>query len=157
MKINDTISGAALAALGMAILIRVQSFPPMPGQKVGPAMFPGLIAAGLLICAAFIIRRGFATLKTDGWVEWPTWFSRGRIALGFALIPVVLVIYAAVSETVGFLPTAVAFLLSLFLAFGVKPWLGAVVAIGGSLAIHYVFYKILKVPLPWGILKSLAW
>ena len=157
MKINDTLSGAALAVLGAAILLRVQSFPPMPGQRVGPALFPGLIAVGILVCAAFIIRRGVVSLRAEGWLTWPEWLGQGRIALGFVLIPVVLVVYVAVSETVGFLPTAVAFLFTLFWVFGVKPWLGIVVALGGSLGIHYIFYKLLKVPLPWGILSSIAW
>ena len=26
-----------------------------------------------------------------------------------------------------------------------------------TLAIHYCFYKLLKVPLPWGVLQSIAW
>ena len=157
MKIHDTLSGAVIAALGITILVHVQSFPPMPGQKVGPAMFPGLLAAGLLISAFFVIRRGMKTLRNDAWVEWPEWLRHKRIALGFALIPVTLVVYTLVSEALGFLPTAAAFLYALFWVFGVKPRTALIVAIGGSLGIHYIFYKLLKVPLPWGILKSVAW
>ena len=157
MKINDTLTGAAIAALGVTILIHVQSFPPMPGQKVGPAMFPGLLAVGLLICAAGVILRGLKTLKSEGWLVWPEWIRQRRIAAGFVLIPVVLVVYAAVSEKLGFLPTAIAFLFSLCWIFGVRPRVALAVAIGGSLGIHYIFYKLLKVPLPWGILTSFAW
>ena len=157
MKINDTLSGAAIAALGLTILVHVQSFPPMPGQRVGPAMFPGLLAVGLLICAAFVIGRGIKTLHADSWVVWPEWFGQKRIALGFALIPIVLIVYAAVSEALGFLPTAVAFLFVLFRVFEVRTGMALAVAVGGSLAIHYIFYKLLKVPLPWGVLKSFAW
>jgi len=157
MKINDTLTGAALAALGLTILIHVQSFPPMPGQKVGPAMFPGLLAVGLLICAAGVILRGLKNLRAEGWFQWPAWIGQRRIAAGFVLIPLVLVVYAAVSEKLGFLPTAIAFLFSLCWIFRVRPRLALAVAIGGSLGIHYIFYKLLKVPLPWGILTSIAW
>ena len=157
MKINDTLTGVAIAALGVTILIHVQSFPPMPGQKVGPAMFPGLLAVGLLICAAGVIFRGLKTLKSEGWLVWPEWIRQRRIAAGFVLIPVVLVVYAAVSEKLGFLPTAIAFVFSLCWIFGVRPRVALAVAVGGSLGIHYIFYKLLKVPLPWGILSSFAW
>ena len=30
----------------------------MPGQKFGPAWFPGLIAIGLAICGALLVRAG---------------------------------------------------------------------------------------------------
>ena len=157
MKINDTLSGAALAAFGITILVHVQSFPPMPGQKVGPAMFPGLVATGLIICALLLIKRGMSAVRTGSLIEWPAWIAQRRIALGFALIPVVLIVYAAVSEKLGFLPTAVAFLLTLFLVFNVKLRVAVTMALAGSLAIHYIFYKLLKVPLPWGVLTPFAW
>ncbi len=157
MKINDTISGAAIAALGLTILIHVQAFPAMPGQKVGPAMFPGLLAVGLLICAAGVIWRGLKTIKIEGWVAWPEWIKQHRIAAGFFLIPVVLIVYAAVSEKLGFLPTGIAFLFSLCWVFGVRPLMAFVVAVAGTLVIHTIFYKLLKVPLPWGILSGFVW
>ena len=47
MKVNDALSGAGLAALGGVVLWHIQGFPAMPGQKFGPAWFPGLIAIGL--------------------------------------------------------------------------------------------------------------
>jgi putative tricarboxylic transport membrane protein len=31
------------------------------------------------------------------------------------------------------------------------------VALASALLIHTIFYKLLKVPLPWGILTPLAW
>jgi len=31
------------------------------------------------------------------------------------------------------------------------------IAIVMTLLIHYAFYKLLKVPLPWGLLQSIAW
>ena len=32
----------------------------------------------------------------------------------------------------------------------------ALIAVIGTLAIWYVFYKLLRVPLPWGVLKNFA-
>ena len=157
MKINDVVSGAAIAALGVSILIHVQAFPAMPGQKVGPAMFPGLLAVGLLICAAGVIWRGRNTIGSEGWLVWPEWLRERRIAVGFFLIPLVLVVYAAVSEKLGFIPTGIAFLFSLCWVFGVRPLTAFAVAVAGTLVIHTIFYKLLKVPLPWGILSGFVW
>ena len=60
MKFNDAIFGAVLLILGIAVLVHVPSFPQMAGQKVGPALFPGLIAAGLVACALILIVNGEA-------------------------------------------------------------------------------------------------
>ena len=47
MKLNDAVWGALFILLSAALLVHVQSFPTIPGQKVGPALFPGIIAVGL--------------------------------------------------------------------------------------------------------------
>jgi putative tricarboxylic transport membrane protein len=67
------------------------------------------------------------------------------------------VFYVTVSESLGFLPTAVILLMTLFLVFEVKLQTALVVAVIGSLVIHTLFYKLLKVPLPWGLFKSIVW
>ena len=37
-------------------------------------------------------------------------------------------------------------------------WVVAIpVALVMTLLIHYAFYKLLKVPLPWGVLTPIAW
>lgn len=157
MKINDVLSGLLIGSFGAAIYLHARSFPPLPGQNVGPNMFPQLIATGLMICAMILVFRGVKTLGTVGWITLPGWLGQGRIALGFLLIPLVLVFYVAVSESLGFLPTAVILLMTLFLVFKVSPRTAIVVAVLGALCIHTLFYKLLKVPLPWGLLKSVAW
>ena len=50
MRINDAVFGVVLLALGVAVFWHVQSFPKIPGQNVGPALFPGIVAVGLIAC-----------------------------------------------------------------------------------------------------------
>lgn len=157
MKINDVLSGLLIGAFGAVIYVYSRSFPPMPGQNVGPNMFPQLIAAGLMICATILVFRGIKTLGAEAWITLPHWLGQRRIALGFMLIPIVLVFYVTMSERLGFIPTAVILLMALFLVFEVRLRTALIVAIVGSLLIHTLFYKLLKVPLPWGILDSVAW
>jgi putative tricarboxylic transport membrane protein len=157
MKINDVLSGVVIGSLAAAVYLHARSFPPMVGQNVGPNLFPQLIAAGLMVCAIFLVIRGVKALRTEALVEMPEWLGANRAALGFVMIPVVLVFYLAVSERLGFLITAVLLLMALFYVFGVRTRTALIVAIVGSLAIHTMFYKLLKVPLPWGVLSPFAW
>lgn len=157
MKVNDVLSGALVGAFGIAVLLGAQGFPDVPGQKIGPRVFPEMVAAGLLVCAALLVRRGLGTLASEGWAQLPGWLSHGRTALGFLLIPLSLAFYVAVSEQLGFILTAIVLLLALFLVFGVGWSRALLVALPGTLIIHFLFYKMLKVPLPWGLLSPYAW
>ena len=157
MKINDVLSGVLVGAFGAAIYVHARTFPPMPGQNVGPNMFPQLIAAGFMICAIILVFRGVKTIGTEPWITVPDWLAQRRITLGFMSIPLVLVFYVTASESLGFIPTAVILLMALFLVFKVRLQTALVIAIVGSLVIHTLFYKLLGVPLPWGLLKSVAW
>ena len=42
-------------------------------------------------------------------------------------------------------------------ALGVKPGRAVIIAVVSTLLIHYAFYKLLRVPLPWGVLNGIAW
>jgi putative tricarboxylic transport membrane protein len=44
----------------------------------------------------------------------------------------------------------------MLVAFGVRPGPAVLVAIIGTIVIWYAFYKLLRVPLPWGVLQRFA-
>lgn len=157
MKINDVLSGTLAGAFALAIFVGAQGFPKIPGQNVGPKVFPVLIAAGLMLCAVMLIARGLRTLGSEQWVSLPDWVRNGRSAFGFLLVPLSLAFYVTAAEQLGFIPTAVLLLLAMFLTYGVRWRTALIVAPLGALCIHALFYKLLKVPLPWGILGPYAW
>jgi putative tricarboxylic transport membrane protein len=64
--------------------------------------------------------------------------------------------YIVLADRIGFLIVGPAILFVLFQVFGVRPARAAVVAIVATLVIWYAFYKLLRVPLPWGILTRYA-
>jgi putative tricarboxylic transport membrane protein len=39
----------------------------------------------------------------------------------------------------------------------VRPPVALAVGVAATLVIHTCFYKLLKVPLPWGVLQRFAW
>jgi putative tricarboxylic transport membrane protein len=161
MKINDAIWGALLLLLGVAILIHIQSFPNIPGQKIGPSLFPGFIAVGLATCALALIATGLAARRGDGkqaaWIDAEPWMRSPRHIAALALVIGVNVFYILFVDVLGFVPTAVIYLAALFAVFGVRTRWILPLALIVTLAIHYSFYKLLRVPLPWGLLEKFAW
>lgn len=157
MKVNDVVSGSLAAAFAVIILLGAQSFPDIPGQKVGPRVFPELIAAGLLLCAALLVARGMRSRARQPWLSVPAWLHDGRTALRFVMVPLALAFYIAASEALGFIPVSILLLVALFMCFGVRLRRALMLAVAGALLIHFLFYKLLKVPLPWGLLSPYAW
>lgn len=158
MKFNDALFGVLLIIFGAAIGWHISSYPEMSGQKFGPAVFPGLIAAGLAGCGLLLALR--ARFRRPGVrapvFEIAAWTRSPALASNFALICGALVFYIVAADTLGFLITGTLLLFALFLKFGVSPLQAALVAPGSAIIIHLLFYKMLRVPLPWGLLEFMA-
>ena len=156
MRFNDAVSGALAAALGVVLAAYSRTFPPMPGQNIGPGLFPTLIGGGLVMFGAML---ALSRAKTEDrrWVVFHDWVRRPRMVLNFGLVIADLVFYAVAVDRLGFFITAMLFVSVLWLAFGVRRRLVVPMAITVTLAVHYVFYSVLRVPLPWGLLGGIAW
>jgi putative tricarboxylic transport membrane protein len=160
MKLDDALWGALLALLGGAILWHVQSFPRIPGQNVGPALFPGVVAAALVVCGALLVVGGLRARRRAGggaWVAWPAWLRSRPQALAFAVLVAANVFYLLAVDRLGFIVTAFVCLAALMWSLRVRIAVALVVALATALAIHWAFYKLLRVPLPWGVLQGIAW
>jgi len=144
---SDRWVGVALAVLGLAVLWSARAFPNVPGQKLGAAFLPMLVGAGLLLCAlALIVRslRGRAYADDKATAAGSEHFGSSLVIIGVVLA------YIFLSERVGFLIIAPLCLLAGFLAFRIG-WRRALLwAVVGTAVVHFAFYKLLRVPLPWG-------
>jgi putative tricarboxylic transport membrane protein len=157
MKLNDAIFGVVLVVFGLAVIVGVQGFPKIPGQQVGPALFPGLIAAGLCICGGLLVVRGLRERALQPWIVWDDWVRSPRHILALAVLLGGIVFYIFAANWLGFLPTAVLILVSMFSVLRVKPLRAVIIAVIVALLIHFAFYKLLRVPLPWGLLSGMTW
>ncbi len=157
MKFNDAVSGGALLALAIAILINVAGFPDIPGQQVGPAVFPALLALMLAGCALLMIAKGLAEARTEAWVQPGRWLASPVHRRNFLVTVGCLMFYLLASEWLGFLLCSILILCAMFLALAVRRTLVLPLALIITLAIHTVFYKGLRVPLPWGVLQAWQW
>ena len=157
MKFNDAVFGFILLALGALVLAVVRGYPGMPGQQVGPALFPGLIAVGLCVSGAMLLVKGWRQRRAAAWVRLGDWAASPRHVLAAALVIGAVVFYVFASERLGFLLTASVSLLALMRAMRVPAGRAVLIALVASLLIHAAFYKLLRVPLPWGVLTPIAW
>jgi putative tricarboxylic transport membrane protein len=156
MRIHDALSGLLLALLAIAVLVTVSQYPPIPGQNVGPSAFPGLVAILLLGCSLLLIWRGLRGERMP-LVAMGAWTRSTPHAINFLLVIASLLFYIFCSEFLGFIITGTVILAVLFYALGVRKALILPVAIVATLVIHTLFYKLLRVPLPWGLLQGLHW
>lgn len=157
MKLNDAVFGVLLLALGAAVLLAVQAFPKIPGQQVGPALFPGLIATGLCVGGLILLWRGWQARASVPWLALEDWVRSPRHRLAFAVLIGSVVFYILVSQQLGFLLTSSLILTALFSVLCVPLVRSVPLAVVATLLIHFAFYKLLRVPLPWGVLKNYTW
>src|SRR5262245_25936451 len=54
MQLSDRVTGSFLVLLGGACAYGGWLLPPVPGQEIGPDVFPLVIGSGLVICGVMI-------------------------------------------------------------------------------------------------------
>ena len=152
MRIHDTIIGVFLMLFGGFILWQTSGFPQMPGQAIGPASFPTVLALIFLGGGAIVVIKGWRSRQATAWVVLEKgWFEVNR------LVPVLVAIIgtlllAGLFEQIGFLAGGSLLLIALYFTLGYRSvkWLAiSVVFIG---VVYYGMAKVLLVPLPLGIL-----
>lgn len=155
VKINDAVSGVILLLLSLAVLFSISAYPKIPGQNVGPAAFPAMVALLLAACAIGLIWRG---VRAKGpWLVPGPWLKSGPHVRNFLLTNLCLVFYILVSDKLGFIPSAALVLAVMFWTLRVRPAFILPLSVGVTLLIHLIFYKGLRVPLPWGVLLPWQW
>lgn len=157
MKLHDTLSGLALLLLALLIGWNASGFPEVPGQQIGPAVFPKALAALLALCAVLLILRGRQATTEQAWVQLGAWLQSPLHRRNFLITLACLVFYVLASDFLGFLLCGIAILSVMFYALAVQPSRIAPLAVGLTLLIHTLFYKGLRVPLPWGVLSPIQW
>ena len=163
MRVSHRYVGAVTAAIGAAAFYGGYLLPPVPGQNVGPNVLPMIVGGGLFLCGLLIALgagqhfeqeiEAEVVAHTGGAAAAPPPEAEGRFHGLRALIPPgLLIFYVLVSEELGFVLTAAIIALTLCRCLG-APWRSALlVALLAPPAIHFAFYKLLRVPLPSGLL-----
>jgi putative tricarboxylic transport membrane protein len=150
---TDRVLGLVLALLALAVLYTARGFPDVPGQRVGAGFLPMMVGAGLLAGAVGLLRRSFngAHYAARPDAE-PDPLPPARRGAALAVLAS-MALYVLLADRLGFLLVAPLMLMLSLRAFG-HPWRTSLAwAVGGTLLVHLAFYKLLRVPLPWGVLR----
>jgi putative tricarboxylic transport membrane protein len=146
---TDLGGGLISAAVGAAVLLHVRTFPQLPDGSPGPALFPGIVGAllvvfGLVLAVRAVRTRGRAV--APGAPAAPGNVVRALAVLGFV------VAYFLLAEAVGFILTMAVLLFLLTWVLGVRPLVAAALAVVTTGVIVLLFRELLLVPLPVGLL-----
>ena len=156
MRANDILSGLALIVFSLAMITLTLTFPDFPGQRFGPSLFPRILGVGLILCGAALVRNGLAARHAGApWLELAPWMSDPWRVTSFFGTLALLLVYILASESIGFIPIALAFLLALFVWLGVRLVPAVLTAVATTIAIHWFFSTMLRVPLPRGLLNAI--
>nr|WP_321525174.1 tripartite tricarboxylate transporter TctB family protein [uncultured Cohaesibacter sp.] len=172
---KDILTGVILSVSGAWVAWQAQSFPTLGGMKFGPGLFPTIAGTGLAICGLLVLFTGIMSNvragETDPETENGTgsgtgkgtgsdqsepplsgkaWINSIALILGVTL-------FAAFLDTVGFHLLAFPLMFCLLMLYGVNWWKSALLAVGVTMLVHFLFYSFLHVPLPWGLLEPIAW
>lgn len=155
MRANDAVSGLVLIVFASAMILLTLSFPGYQGQKFGPALLPQILGVSMIGCGALMIRSGLLARRSgEPWLSIAPWVRDTHRLISFVLVLAMVLIYIMACETVGFIPVAVVFLLTLSLWLGVRPVPAVVTSCATTIAIYWLFATLLRVPLPRGWLTT---
>jgi len=150
MRLNDAVLGALLLGFAGWVWWLTTFFPAFPGQDYGPNLFPRILASAIGFCGALLVFRGLRARERlvilEEWTREPARLASFLSILAAALF------YLFFSDTFGFIPTAFAILVVLFLWFRTRVVVALPVAAGMTLLVHWFFGGLMRVPLPRGLM-----
>lgn len=167
MKASDTAIGAVLLLFGLSMMLHVSigwdwlvgggftGFPRAEPGRPGPALFPFVLGVLFSVCALILLLRGLRS--RDLGVQLSAWTRERRYVVNWFAFILAVVAYQLISPVVGFLPTAIVLMFLLMKLLHVPTRMALVVSVACAFGIHFLFAKLLLVPLPWGWLEPIAW
>jgi putative tricarboxylic transport membrane protein len=159
VKVNDAIAGAGLIVLAGLIYWLTWDFPGMHGQPYGPALFPRLIGVLMALAGLGLIVQGLRRRAEAPMVEVPDWARSPRHVASLVAVIAAVVFYIMVSRPLGFVLTGFIILAILFVVLRGRAhlWSSLSLAAVTAIVVQQFFGDLLRVPLPWGVLQSVAW
>lgn len=156
MRVNDAVSGALFILLAICLIGVASTFPALPGQPYGAALFPTVIGTGFAICGVLLVIRGLAAAgrqKPPFTLDPLLHVPHNAISLGMVVGAVVIYIFLA--DWIGFIPIAFLLLVGMFMWLGTRLLPALVTAALFTGVTFWFFANVLRVPLPRGLLTGI--
>ena len=150
MKISDTLVGAGFVAAGALIIAGTLNYPTLEAGHPGPSLFPRILGGLMVAFGGLVGLKGVRTGDTTQEVEWLLLHkSTGFINAVFVLVGVAA--YILFVEKLGFLLMGALLLFVVMWRLKVPPLKALIVAVVFNTIVHFLFAKIMRVPLPLGL------
>lgn len=143
---QDLLSGLLLGALAGVVLWIASDFPALPEGHPGPALFPRLIAGGLLVSGIVLVVRALKQGPSPPRSE-ALPVRRFRRVLRLTTTVALVALYPWLAGTLGFVAGIAVISFAVALILGARPVPAAATTVGASLAIYWLFTAFLGVPL----------
>jgi putative tricarboxylic transport membrane protein len=158
VRLNDAVIGVVLVLSALAMIWHTRSFPAMPGQDYGPALFPTLIGIGFIVSGAILIVSGLRRRREAPLFGGGEWLRSAPHVINFLAVVGGLLLYILASDWLGFILTSLLLLFCWLVLFrGGKPISSLAIALAVTLVVDYAFSQLLLVPLPLGVLQPLIY
>lgn len=159
MRLSDRITGLFFIGLGGLAAYAGSRLPPVPGQDIGPSVFPMVVGGAMALCGAMIAvgightfeEEAEADLAAVGMAE-PEPARAPVYHLRLLLPAALLLFYVLAVDRLGFFLTAGLMVLALSTLLGGRPRLTIPLALLAPLGLGLIFGKLLRVPLPAGLI-----
>ena len=145
LRVGEAVLGGGLLLLGLFISLQTMALRVAPSQAaVGPRVFPMLVAAGLLVIGALLLREALLGRVAHGQGFSLDWRAAGIVAVALLLTPWLI-------EPLGWIPAAALLFALTAIAFASRRWLRELlIGLGLSAVAFLVFGYGLDLGLPVG-------
>lgn len=151
MKISDTVVGAGFVAAGALIIAGTLNYPTLEAGHPGPALFPRILGGMMAIFGGLVSVQGLRARDTTEDVDWLC-LHRNPAFINAMFVLVGVLAYILLVEHLGFLVMGALLFFVIMWRLKVRPLKALIVAVLFNSIVHFLFAKIMRVPLPMGIL-----
>lgn len=150
MKLNDRFLGVLAILGGVLIYVGTLDLREVPGQAIGSAFFPQIVA-GIFVAtgAALTATAGPAPLMRLA----PWMWGKGFFSAAGVVLAVLFWLFAV--DTLGFLLTTWLMIAALAMVLGGRILTAVAASAVAMLIFQLIFVELLRVPLPRGVLEAL--
>lgn len=157
MKANDAITGGIFLALAIFAFVYAGTFRALPGVPYGPDLFPRLIAVLMGLGGVILIVGSLRSAGRQPLLTIADWARQPRSYAVIAGVVGSILFYLFATDRLGFLLTGFLMLSGLLLVTrGLSRALSSLIlALVITTVIYLIFARMLRVPLPWGVIESM--
>ncbi len=151
MKISDTVVGAGFVAAGALIIAGTLNYPTLEAGHPGPSLFPRILGGLMAAFGGLVSAQGLRARDVTEDVDWLK-LHKNPAFINAMFVLVGVLAYILFVERLGFLIMGALLLFVVMWRLKVPPLKALIVAVVFNTIVHFLFAKIMRVPLPMGIL-----